>query len=83
MNCIQTRRFEIRLSPEQKPRQGVNTCGANSVFIFDNKPLHLPEQFLYPLATKEIWATKHIFTLQVDSVAVRFAKGKTAHMASD
>ncbi len=47
--------FEISLSPEQKPRQGVNTCGANSVFIFDHKPSHLPEQFLYPLATKEIW----------------------------
>ena len=47
--------FEIRLAPEQKPRQGVNTCGANNIFIFDNKPPHLPEQFLYPLATKEIW----------------------------
>lgn len=48
-------KLEISLSPEQKPRQGVNTCGANSVFIFDHKPPHLPEQFLYPLATKEIW----------------------------
>ena len=48
-------KLEIRLSAEQKPRQGVNTCGANSVFIFDHKPSHLPEQFLYPLATKEIW----------------------------
>ena len=48
-------KLEISLSPEQKPRQGVNTCGANSVFIFDHKPSHLPEQFLYPLATKEIW----------------------------
>ena len=47
--------LEIRLSEKQKPRQGVNTCGANSVFIFDHKPSHLPEQFLYPLATKEIW----------------------------
>lgn len=47
--------LEIRLSSEQKPRQGANTCGANSVFIFDRKPSHLPEQFLYPLATKEIW----------------------------
>ena len=47
--------IEIRLSPEQKPRQGVNTCGANSVFIFDHKPSYLPDQFLYPLATKEIW----------------------------
>ena len=48
-------RPEISLSPEQKPRQGVNTCGANSVFIFDHKPSHLPDQFLYPLVTKEIW----------------------------
>ncbi|MDE0685490.1 MAG: hypothetical protein OXI63_21395, partial [Candidatus Poribacteria bacterium] len=47
--------LEMRLPPEQKPRQGVNTCGANSVFIFDRKPSHLPKQFLYPLATKEIW----------------------------
>ena len=47
--------LEIRLAPEQKPRQGVNTCGANGVFIFNHKPSHLPEQFLYPLATKEIW----------------------------
>ena len=47
--------LEIRLTPEQKPRQGVNTCGANSVFIFDQKPSHIPEAFLYPLATKEIW----------------------------
>ena len=48
-------RLDIRLAPAQKPRQGVNTCGANRVFIFDHKPSHLPEQFLYPLATKEIW----------------------------
>ncbi len=47
--------LEIRLPPEQKPRQGVNTCGANSVFIFNHKPSYLPEQFLYPLATKELW----------------------------
>ena len=47
--------LEVRLSPEQKPRQGVNTCGANSVFIFNQKPLHLPNEFLYPLATKELW----------------------------
>ena len=47
--------LEVGLSPEQTPRQGVNTCGANNVFIFDQKPTHLPEQFLYPLATKELW----------------------------
>ena len=54
LNNIDTT-LEIKLTPEQKPRQGVNTCGANSVFIFNHKPSHLPEQFLYPLATKEIW----------------------------
>ena len=46
---------EIGLSPEQKPRQGVNTCGANAVFTFEDKPTHLPEEFVFPLATKEIW----------------------------
>ena len=47
--------LEVKLSPEQAPRQGVNTCGANRVFIFDQKPSHLPGEFLYPLATKELW----------------------------
>ena len=47
--------LKIRLAPEQAPRQGVNTCGANSVFIFDQKPSQLPEEFLYPLVTKELW----------------------------
>lgn len=52
--------LKVKLSPEQAPRQGVNTCGANSVFIFDQKPPHLPEQFLYPLATKELWRQQTI-----------------------
>ena len=47
--------FNVELSPEQAPRQGVNTCGANRFFIFDQKPPDLPDQFLYPLATKELW----------------------------
>ncbi len=47
--------FDIHLSPDQKPRQGVNTCGANKVFIFDDKPSHLPDEYLYPLTTKEMW----------------------------
>ena len=46
---------DLNLSPTQTPRQGVNTCGTNSVFIFEDKPSHLPEAFLYPLATKEVW----------------------------
>ncbi|RKU30700.1 hypothetical protein C6497_03205 [Candidatus Poribacteria bacterium] len=47
--------FDIKLSSEQKPRQGVNTCGANSVFIFDEKPQFIPDEFLFPLATKDVW----------------------------
>lgn len=46
---------DIKLLPEQKPRQGVNTCGASRVFIFDHKPSDLPAKFLFPLAAKEIW----------------------------
>ncbi len=47
--------IKVELSSDQKPRQGVNTCGANSIFMFEDKPTHLPEEFLFPLATKEIW----------------------------
>lgn len=54
--------IEIQLSPDQKPRQGVNTCGANSVFIFDNKPASLPGEFLFPLATKEIWKKQNLLS---------------------
>ena len=46
---------KIELSSRQKPRQGVNTCGANSIFIFEEKPTYLPEKFVFPLVTKEIW----------------------------
>ena len=46
---------DLELSTAEMPRQGVNTCGANDVFIFQEKPAHLPDAFLYPLATKEIW----------------------------
>lgn len=47
--------IKIRLHANQKPRQGVNTCGVNDVFIFDHKPKYLPDVFLYPLATKDLW----------------------------
>jgi len=46
---------DIKLSEKQQPRQGVNSCGANDVFIFDKKPDFIEPEFLYPLATKEIW----------------------------
>ena len=45
----------VRLSPRQKPRQGVNTCGANNVFLFDDYPNFLDERYIFPLATKDLW----------------------------
>ncbi|MBN2209606.1 MAG: SAM-dependent DNA methyltransferase [Candidatus Coatesbacteria bacterium] len=51
------RRFEhIPIHSHQVPRQGVNTCGANRVFIFDRYPSFLPEEFVYPLLTRECFA---------------------------
>lgn len=43
----------ITVRADQKPRQGVNTCGANHVYIFDQYPGHLPNLFVFPLLTKE------------------------------
>jgi hypothetical protein len=43
----------IKVRENQKPRQGVNTCGANRVFIFDEPPAGLNEEFVFPLITKE------------------------------
>ena len=53
--------LDLRLPKEQAPRQGVNTCGSNDVFLFDGKPPHLPDMFLYPLATKELWRQQTLF----------------------
>jgi hypothetical protein len=43
----------IEIRENQKPRQGVNTCGANSAFIFLAPPVGLPGKFIFPLITKE------------------------------
>lgn len=43
----------IEVRENQKPRQGVNTCGANDIFIFDEVPASVPQEFLFPLITKE------------------------------
>lgn len=43
----------IEVRDSQKPRQGVNTCGANDVFIFDHTPKDVPQEFVFPLITKE------------------------------
>ncbi len=60
---------KIEVPITSKPRQGVNTCGANSVFIFDSvtkldnetasasnkvhKNVTLPLKFLFPMVTKD------------------------------
>ncbi len=47
--------IRISIQPHQQPRQGINTCGANAVFMFEELPSDLPEEYLYPLATREQW----------------------------
>ena len=44
--------IRVELSPDQKPRQGVNTCGANAIFMFEDKPTHLPGEFLLSACNK-------------------------------
>jgi hypothetical protein len=60
---------KIEVPLQSKPRQGVNTCGANSVFIFDsvaplesgtasasngvNKNISLPLKYLFPMMMKD------------------------------
>jgi len=44
--------ISFNLREDQKPRQGVNTCGANQVFIFETVPDFIPEELLYPLADR-------------------------------
>ncbi len=50
---------KIAINPSQKPRQGVNTCGANDIFIFErqgdklrngfNEEWELEEELLFPV----------------------------------
>ena len=47
---------EIEVRENQKPRQGVNTCGANRVFIFESMPGSLPTEFLFPLITGDCFS---------------------------
>ena len=60
---------KIEVPQQSKPRQGVNTCGANSVFIFDsivtldgetacasnsvNRNIALPVKYLFPMVAKD------------------------------
>jgi len=56
---------KIEVPADAAPRQGVNTCGANDIFFFDeyssvdgemcalNNKLILPKQFIFPLITSK------------------------------
>jgi hypothetical protein len=66
---------KIKIAGESKPRQGVNTCGANDIFIFDtlekldgttvrvgnkvNNDVTLPLKYLFPLVTKDNFHETH------------------------
>jgi hypothetical protein len=45
----------IVIQKDQLPRQGVNTCGANDIFIFDRYPSFAPDEYVYPLITRELF----------------------------
>ena len=57
---------------ESTPRQGINTCGANSVFFFKsyreldditcvvNEDIQLPRQYVYPLLTSQNFKESYI-----------------------
>ncbi|MCC5874594.1 MAG: hypothetical protein JJU11_00100 [Candidatus Sumerlaeia bacterium] len=68
----------IRLLPAQRPRQGVNTCGANSVYIFEDMPQHIPPAFLYPLVggNRKAGRTSHRYIL-----IPHHANGKPLHQS--
>lgn len=66
---------KIRVPADSKPRQGVNTCGANDVFIFDTfesvdrvtarvgnkavRAVELPVKYLFPLAAGRNFSQEH------------------------
>ena len=49
---------DVTIKAEQKPRQGVNSCGASSIYIFDQKPDFIDRNYIFPLASKYVWQSK-------------------------
>ncbi len=62
----------VQISKNSIPRQGINTCGANAVFFFDeyqqtndsmcvvNGSIQLPAEFVYPLLTSANFSSREI-----------------------
>ena len=73
---------ELRLTSEQKPRQGVNTCGANNIFIFDHKPPYLPGGVYVSSCHKGNLEGTRIGTPKMDSFAVSTGDRETANTGS-
>ena len=51
--------IQVTIHKNQMPRQGVNTCGANGIYIFNERPSYLPAEYLFPLATKEVFTEEN------------------------
>jgi hypothetical protein len=76
---------KIIIKKESTPRQGVNTCGANDVFFFDNyqdiddsfavisnkvhKQVILPKKFIFPLITAKNFYTDNLYDQNIISVS--------------
>ena len=52
-NDVAIESIKITVAKGQTPRQGVNACGVTDVFIFNEKPDFISDQYLFPLVTKE------------------------------
>ncbi len=76
LNAPQKLNVEVFIKAKQKPRQGVNPCGASKVFIFDAKPEYLDDQYLFPLASKEIWRKENTKPLKWVFLPYDRMKGK-------
>lgn len=51
---------EVAVSPEQQPRQGINTCGANDVYMFDQIPEEIDRKYMFPLVTNALWKQQDV-----------------------
>jgi len=44
----------VEIESWQTPRQGINTCGANEIFQFNELPKYLNKNYIYPLVTTKL-----------------------------
>lgn len=51
--------ISVNIALSQMPRQGVNTCGANDIFFFDEMPDEIPNKYIFPLTTSDVWKSNN------------------------